>query len=176
MKKPPQFIVQELEEYATHDSKFNRYGRPRIRWQSDLEDTATYILASPLFARNTTDNARKEITYTIHPWIAEAVQRNQKLLPNSERPTILDFDDDELRTVDESTRGELQHGDIMWCSFTVSYVVGRKDWRPEIRLFELIRVGRWADPVSSNAESSNFPAVQRRSLAVGKITASAREF
>lgn len=168
-------FLQALEDFANHDPNFNQFGRARVRWQTRLEDVATYVLTAPLFAKKTPHNST-DPGYPVHPWIEDALRQDHSLVPNPERPTILDFDGEELKSIDDSLRGELQRGDVLWCSFTVSYVIGRKDWRPEIRPYEMIRVGRCANPGPSNSDASTFPPIQRRTLAVGKITSFAREY
>lgn len=48
-------------------------------------------------------------------------------------------------------------GDIIWFSFTATYVVGNDNWGPEYRLIDLIRVGNVASAVGSRSEGSMFP-------------------
>lgn len=118
---------QDLERHATTHREFNKSDRPRITWQSRLEDAVQFVFAAPLFDKRTSHNANTPVPYPVHPWIQRAVEDDHTIVPHLKRPSIFSYEDGVLKTVEDSGLGELRRGDIIWMSFTVTYAVGRKD-------------------------------------------------
>lgn len=130
-----------------------------------------------MFVRAGPHNTNDPLDETLHPWVRWALQSDHAWKPNPDQPVVLAYEGGELKSIADSEFGpELVAGDIVWMSMTVSYHVGTREWRPEIRLYEIIRVGRTANPQASNVDATNFPKIERHVLSLGKIQPSSCKY
>lgn len=153
------------------NAKFNRSHRPRSSWQSDPHAIRHFVMSAPVFAQKTPFNGQDDpLPYELHPWILAALKDKLNLVANPKKPSVLAFESDELRTVEDSALGELTEGNIIWVSFTVAYAIGRKDWHLEIRPIELVQVGCVIDPGPSITDASAYAETERAPLRIGRVS------
>jgi hypothetical protein len=102
----------------------------------------------PLFTRKNAFNMSKPTTsdYTPHPWLMNAVKEAPAWMPNPIRPRKMAFKDECLISLQDDTDPEFSPGDIIWFSFTLSFVIGPIWWTPEYRPMDFIRVGHLNKP------------------------------
>lgn len=65
----------------------------------------------------------------------------------------------------------LAAGDIVWLSFTASYIEGKGFWNPEFRPVEVVRVGRIPESVIAfNTDDFMYPSMDDyKPLCSGKV-------
>jgi hypothetical protein len=165
--------MQGLEEHLVENRTFNRGNRPRRVWQNGLdpEYSRRYILSSPLFLLRSASNQQVSLTYEPHPWLISAVQQHNKYIINPNRPTTLVLADNELLDLEDGNPPEFQRNDIVWISFTISFIVGREYWQPEYRPIDIVRVGRLPVSEIDNSGGTTVASADTdiRRLKVGPI-------
>lgn len=122
-----------------------------------------------MFARKTSDaRMHTSVNYDVHPWVADALLRSDSFVANPGRPICMSFDSGTLVTVPAS-KG-YRRNDVLWVSFTLTFVVGPDNWGPEHRPIDVIRVGQLSGIVGTRVDISAIPEVDRKALVPGKIS------
>lgn len=158
------------------NKRFNLGNQPRNPWQRDTDDLRQFRMTSPIFTKKTPFNSADDpLPYEIHLWVKKGLaecdgDEKDAWVPNPKRPVVLAYENNELISLQDSVNGNLQEGDIIWMSFTIGFVFGRKDWKLEIRPMDLIRVGRPQDVVHIRGSIIAPQDVQRQPLPVGWVT------
>ncbi|KII83469.1 hypothetical protein PLICRDRAFT_32909 [Plicaturopsis crispa FD-325 SS-3] len=119
----------------------------RSNWQCRVGNQ--FQMACPLFSRKTKRNAnlveQNKFPYTPHPVIRQAVEGSSEYVPSFVPPARLmavkwEGSTKSLVLLKSTAQPELLEGDIVWISFTISYVIGQDEWFPEICPREITRV------------------------------------
>ncbi|KAJ7821149.1 hypothetical protein B0H13DRAFT_2377518 [Mycena leptocephala] len=167
-----------IEDYVTAQEDFNKHKKPRRAWQNGLTEHSLrrFIFASRLVFRkspyNSRDGGSKPTSYTVHPWILDAVKKSSDWIPNPDMPKIHDYVDGKLVTLEPETSRYFISGDIVWFSFALTFDVNGDNWMPEYKPLDFIRVGRLDDPSDTRREytiEAEVGAVYK-SLTAGNIT------
>jgi hypothetical protein len=104
-------------------------------------------MSSPIFTCKTVFNSSKPPTLNdVHPWMVAELKSNVKWMVNPDHPHSMEFKDDTLTSLECHSFKGFSPGDLIWVSFTLSFVIGPKFWSPEYRPMDLVRVGHLNKP------------------------------
>ncbi|KAI0710049.1 hypothetical protein C8Q76DRAFT_695180 [Earliella scabrosa] len=138
------FILQgELDNFVAEVPGFNPTGTMRREWQSGagFGTTSRFWMKVPMFVRNKDGERKPPAARHLHPWVVNADRKSRAYRANVARPEVYGLTNQgypvDIRKC-ENTR--LEKGDAVAFSFTVVYVVGGKDWYPQLLPVDLVRV------------------------------------
>lgn len=136
----------------------------------DRTENTRFNISVPLFSKRSpfTNSKPSQTSYKPHPWIFDAVKDSARWMVNPDRPSLMVLKKEDLIELSKDTRPKFSPGDVIWYSFTLSFIVGSTFWYPEYRPIELVRVGELSGPMDSRRESTDFLTdVDRKPLAAG---------
>ncbi|EIW63226.1 uncharacterized protein TRAVEDRAFT_87590, partial [Trametes versicolor FP-101664 SS1] len=136
-----------FEDYVITVAGFNKGSKDRRTWQDGTgadRPNSYYVFSSQVFVKRVgvTKHREANIDYELHPWIA-AVTKGPKTeyFANPDRPKLLEPYGGKLRNIKDSDSPQLKKGDVVWISFSVSFLLGGDTWTTNFTPFEIIRVG-----------------------------------
>ncbi|KAI0684414.1 hypothetical protein C8Q76DRAFT_636623, partial [Earliella scabrosa] len=141
---PSIFILQgEMDNFVGEVPGFNPTGIMRREWQSGagFGTTSRFWMKVPMFVRNREGERKLPAARHLHPWVVNADRKSRAYRANIARPEIYGVTTQgnpiDIRKCENS---RLEKGDVVAFSFTVVYVVGGKDWYPQLLPVDLVRV------------------------------------
>lgn len=145
--------AQKMESVIKSKEGFNPDRRNRRPYQmpTDSAENNRFVISSPLFMRQNVFNNSKPIKtdYVPHAWLNKAISEQPGWMVNPNRPRLLAYSGKKLTELNDAgsrSSSNFTPGDVVWKSFTLSYVIGPTFWAPEYRPLELICVGHLSNP------------------------------
>ena len=133
------------------EPEFNPTPKPRRSWQKgDGGHDVTFTFSAQIFVRPFGyDMAKlKNPPYELHPWVRDVVEpkdgstpSQQEYWPNPYRPEIWDCTTGRMLRIQNASPPFMRKGDIVWVSFHVEIIIGKKTWAPQFVPRHFIRVG-----------------------------------
>jgi hypothetical protein len=160
--------LQDIEHFIISNPAFNKSNRKRRTWQDGLSVRNRYTFNARVFSRK--GSGKQDAPYPVHEWISKALAErgNSGYVPNPDRPKMYDLVDGLLSRIDH-LGGTFDRNDIVWVSFKISYVIGSRDWYPEIVPVHFVRVSH-VDQNASSADVAQEDEDDDCELATGQVT------
>lgn len=138
------YAVKFMETQVAKVEGFNPTAKPRRNWQNGVGNISRYTMNSDMFKPKQSWNTSIDTKYTVHNKIRDACEAVQ-LIPNPYRPKLYELVSEtpvKLRDLRKSgTQPYFEKFDIVWFTFSVTFVVQANDWATELSPIECIKVG-----------------------------------
>ncbi|KAI1782643.1 hypothetical protein LXA43DRAFT_905156 [Ganoderma leucocontextum] len=87
-----------------------------------------FWMQTPMFLRRGPQEARLPAPTHLHPWIVRGDQESKVFRANPDRPRVWEKVDEEILPIGERGSKNLQRGDVVGVSFTVTYHLTSVNW------------------------------------------------
>ncbi|KAI0715442.1 hypothetical protein C8Q76DRAFT_597221, partial [Earliella scabrosa] len=136
------FLQGAMDEFMAEVPGFNVNGLPRREWQSGagVGSTFRYWMKVPMFVRLKSGEPKPSPPSHLHRWVINADKRSRAYRANAARPEVYGLQGLHPIDIRKCDVPFLERGDAVAFSFTVAYVVGSKDWYPQLLPVDIVRV------------------------------------
>lgn len=126
--------------------------KPRRLWQSGTgpSGTSRFWMRVPMFLKLRDREGKRDPPEYLHEWVKEADRRSRNYRANPARPAVFGFDGRVLRDIVECNPPNLVRGDGVALTFSISYIIGHRDWYPTYALIDVVRIAESDAPLGVN--------------------------